>query len=125
MGPNKMPSSNKNTLGLIITSTSSSAKDPGQLLKAALATCKEGAEVGIFLIGDGVYIATSNPKEDKATKALFDALKAGAKVFVSKDHFDAIGLPSARLPKGMQLLEQPYKNLVLKVMEDWEKVVVC
>jgi len=120
-----MPSSNKTTFGLIITSTSSSAKDPGQLLRAAVAKCKEGAEVGIFLIGDGVYLATSNPKEDKATKALSEALKAGAKVFVSKDHFDAIGLPGARLPTGMQLLEQPYKNLILKVMEDWDKVVVC
>jgi predicted peroxiredoxin len=120
-----MPSSSKTTFGLIITSTSSSAKDPGQLLRAAVAKCKEGAEVGIFLIGDGVHLATSNPNEDKATKALSEALNAGAKVFVSKDHFDAIGLSSTSLPKGVQLLEQPYKNLILKVMEDWDKVVVC
>lgn len=120
-----MPSSSKRTLGLIITSTSSSAKDPGQLLRAAASKSKAGMEVGIFLIGDGVYIATSNPKEDKATRALTDAIKSGAKVFISKDHFDAVGLSADRLPKGMQLLEQPYKNLVLKVMEDWDKVVVC
>ena len=120
-----MPSNSKTTLGLIITSTSSSAKNPGQLLRAAVTKCKEGAEVGIFLLGDGVYIATSDPKEDKATKALSEALNAGAKVFVSKDHFDAIGLSSDRLPKGIQLLEQPYKHLILKVMEDWDKVVVC
>jgi predicted peroxiredoxin len=120
-----MPERRPPTIGFIITSTSSSAKDPAQLLRTAAAKRKEGAEVGIFLIGDGVYIATSSPKQDLASKALSAALRAGARVFVSKDHFDAVGLAADRLPKGMQLLEQPYKNLVLKVMEDWDKVVVC
>jgi predicted peroxiredoxin len=110
--------------GFIITSTSASIKDPGQLLKAAQVRAKEGAEVGIFLIGDGVLIA-SGPKGDIATKNLLGAMAAGAKVLVSKDHLDATGLAGARLPKGMKLVEKPYKELVSMVMVEWDRVVVC
>jgi len=120
-----MPISKSMTFGFIITSTATSGKDPGQLLRAALSKRKEGAEVGIFLIGDGVYLVSSDPKKEPAATALSAVLKAGAKVFVSKDHLDAAGIASASLPKGALLVDKPYKELVMKVMEEWDRVVVC
>ena len=111
--------------GFIITSSSTSVKDPGQLLRAAMAKAKEHNPVGIFLIGDGVLIAASDPKRNPATKTLIVAIAAGAKVFVSRDHLDATGLTKKKLVKGTKLVEKPYKELVAKVMEDWDRVVVC
>jgi sulfur relay (sulfurtransferase) DsrF/TusC family protein len=120
-----MPKPKALRYGFIITSTSASIKDPGQLLRAALARSKEGAEVGIFLIGDGILIAASDPKGNIATKSLLAAMVAGAKVLVSKDHLEATGLSGERLPKGAKIVEKPYKELVAKVMEEWDRVVVC
>jgi sulfur relay (sulfurtransferase) DsrF/TusC family protein len=120
-----MPGRKITTFGFIITSTSTSVKDPGQLLRAALSKRKEGAEVGIFLIGDGVYLVSLDAKKDAAAKALSEAMSAGAKVLVSKDHLEAAGLAVARLPKGALLVDKPYKELVMKVMEEWDRVVVC
>jgi len=120
-----MPKAKQLRYGFIITSTSASVKDPGQVLRVALAKKKEGAPVGIFLIGDGVYIATSKPDGDDATDTLLKAIGAGATVNISKDHLDATGLSVDRLPKGTIITEKPYRELVAKVMEEWDRVVVC
>ena len=120
-----MPKPKQLSYGFIITSTSASVKDPGQVLRVALAKRKEGAPVGIFLIGDGVYIATSKPDGDDATDTLLKVIAAGATVQVSKDHLDATGLTADRIPKGAIIIEKPYRELVTNVMEEWDRVVVC
>lgn len=112
-----MPDRASTTYGFVITSTETSTKDPGQILRAAMAKKRSGARVGIFLLGDGAYLTFS--------QAISKALAAGVEVQVSKEHLDAAGLSKAPLPKGAELVEKPYKELVAKVMEEWDRVVVC
>ena len=109
--------------GFVLTSTAGSTKDPGQLIRAAIAKRKEGAQVTVFLMGDGVLLATSTKGATGA--ALTKAIKAGVRVLVSKDHLDATGLPQARLIKGAAVLDKTYRDLVTMTMEEWDRVIVC
>ena len=106
--------------GFLVTSTTGSPKDPGQLIRSAIAKRKEGAQVTVFLLGDGVLLATT-PK----CTALDKAIAAGVRVLVSRDHLDATGLPKERLVKGAVLVERSYRDLVTMTMEEWDRVIVC
>jgi len=120
--PRKAGKDNKR-YGFVLTSTAVSTKDPGQLVRSAIAKRKEGAQVTVFLMGDGVLLATSAKSACGATLA--KAIGAGVRVLVSKDHLDATGLPLARLVKGAVLVERTYKDLVTMTMEEWDRVIVC
>lgn len=109
------------THGFVITAPMSSAKDPAQILRIALSKRKEGADVTIFLIGDGVYMATRG-HADQGVEAL---VKAGASLLVSEPHLRAAGLSKTMLVEGAELIDRTYKELVVKVMEEWDRVVVC
>lgn len=109
--------------GFLVTAFSTSTKDPAQILRTAVAKRKEGAAVTIYLVGDGVYLARKG--QGNATSSILEeAVSAGARLIVSDDHWKASGMPAGSLLEGAELVERSCKDLVERVMEEWDKVVV-
>jgi predicted peroxiredoxin len=112
------------TIGFLITALATSPKDPAQAIRSAMLLKDQGNEVEIFLIGDGVYLIRPG-QEGAAPEALAKALQKGIKVLVSEDHLMAAGLHKAPLPEGAVMASNPAKQVVLKTMEEWARVLVC
>lgn len=112
------------TYGFLITALATSAKDPGQVIRAAIRKKQEGARVELFLTGDGVYLIRKG-QSGPAYEAMSKALAIGMDIFVSADHLLAAGIPVDKLPEGVEPVRKPCRRIAIKTMEEWDKVIVC
>lgn len=116
-------SEGKGTIGMILARTASSSERPVDALALAQDLLAAGKQVGVFLVGDGIYLAKDGGTE--AARIIKDLISKGAKVYVSPEHLKASGLSKERLVEGVAIVEDTYRDLVEFVMEWHEKVIVC
>jgi len=109
-----------NTVGFILSRTSSAPEDPIQILRVARSLQQEGHHVEFFLIGDGVWLAKSGHPE--TSPILTELISDGAKITLSGDHLKASGLSEDVLLEGVNTVEKPFEVMVEQVMERWGQV---
>ena len=109
--------------GIIIARTAAASENAISSLELAQDLLANGNQVGIFLIGDGIYLAKQG--KTQAAALISSLLAKGAKVFASPEHLKASGFSKARLVSGIEVVEDTYKDLVDFVMERYEKVLSC
>ena len=111
------------SIGMIIARTASTTENPVHALHLALEILSHGKQVGLFLIGDGVYLAKNGKTESAVLLARL--ISKGAKVYASPEHLKASGFTKERLVPGIVIVEDTYADLVDFVMERYEKVIPC
>jgi hypothetical protein len=108
------------TYGFILSRTSVAPEDPLQILKVARGMQREGHNVEMFLIGDGVWLAKSG--HPKSSTIVGELLTNGARVIISGDHLKASGMDNGTLVKGTEVASKPFEVMVEHIMERWDKV---
>jgi len=111
------------SFGIIIARTAAATENAISSLELAQDLLDQGHGVGIFLIGDGIYLGKKS--KTRAAELISALLVKGAKVFASPEHLKASGLSKERLVSGIEVVEDTYKDLVDFVMERYEKVLSC
>jgi sulfur relay protein TusB/DsrH len=111
------------SFGIIIARTAAASENAISSLETAQDLLAQGCQVGIFLIGDGIYLGKRG--KTKAATLIANLVTKGAKVFASPEHLKASGLSKERLVDGIEVVEDTYKDLVDFVMERYEKVLSC
>ena len=110
-------------LGIILTRAPYSSGGAEDAVELALAAQEAGDRVSLFLISDGVWLAHKG-QEGPLLSRLRSFQEAGGEVVVSGDHLQAAGLSPEALVEGAQVVTDPYDDLVDRVMERWDKVMV-
>ena len=95
-------------------------EDPLQILRVARGMQREGHQIELFLIGDGVWLARSG--HPKTTTMLSELLTNGARVIISGDHLKASGMDVGSLVKGIEVASKPFEVMVEHIMERWDRV---
>jgi sulfur relay protein TusB/DsrH len=111
------------SFGIIIARTAAASENAISSLELAQDLLASGNQVGVFLIGDGIYLAKQG--KTSAAALITTLIAKGAKVFASPEHLKASGLSKERLVSGIEVVEDTYKDLVEFVMERYEKVLSC
>jgi sulfur relay protein TusB/DsrH len=111
------------SFGIIIARTAAASENAISSLELAQDLLAQGNQVGIFLIGDGIYLGKQG--KTQAAVLIANLLIKGAKIYASSEHLKASGISKERLVSGIELVEDTYKDLVDFVMERYEKVVSC
>ena len=120
----KMEPENKNkSLGIIIARTSAISGNVKQAVDLGVGAWAKGQAVGVFLISDGVWNGLKNAGE--VSNILEQLVKDGASLYISDEHARAAGMPKERVIEGAEFIDDTYKTLVDKVMERWDKMIIC
>ena len=117
------PESKNKSLGIIIARTSIMAGNAKQGIDLGVDARAKGREVGVFLISDGIWNGLKDAGE--VPNILEQLVKDGASLYISDEHARAAGLPKKRVIEGAEFIDDTYKTLVDKVMERWDKVIIC
>lgn len=111
------------SFGIIIARTAAASENALSSLELAQDLLAHGNRIGIFLIGDGIYLGKQG--KTQAATQISSLLAKGAKVYASPEHLKASGLTKDKLVSGIAVVEDTYKDLVDFVMERYEKVISC
>lgn len=111
------------SLGIVLARTATVQGNALQAISLGLQARQRGKEVGVFLISDGVWISLKGA--GAVSEKLEELVSAGGKMYISGEHAAAGGLPADRIIEGGQIVEKAYNELVEKVMEEWDKVIIC
>lgn len=109
-------------LGFVVTKPPLESGQVANILTIAQSALDQGKSVGVFLISDGVWLVKKNQMNHVAEKFV-KLLGAGAEVIVSSEHLDAAGISEDEVIQGVTITGKVYKDLVTKVMENWNKVM--
>ncbi len=110
-------------LGFVITKPPLETGAVAGILRTALDSLDDGRSVGLFLISDGVWLAKTG-QDNEAFTLFNELLRKGVPVTASGDHLLAAGIPEDGMADGVEVSRKPYKDLVLNVMEEWDRVMV-
>lgn len=113
---------NNKDLGIIITKAPLESGSVEGALELARETVEQGRSVGLFLISDGVWLVKKK-QDNKVARSFHELLNLGVQVIVSKDHLEAAGITEDDVMEGVMRSSKIYKDLVIHVMERWNRVM--
>jgi sulfur relay (sulfurtransferase) complex TusBCD TusD component (DsrE family) len=112
-----------NSIGIILTKTPHGSEDAENALVIGKEALASGKKLGIFLLGDGVWVGKAG-KDDRIQTMLLEIIEKGAKVTVSEPHLKAYGLTGDKIVQDIAIIKKPYAEMVEMVMEEWDKVII-
>ena len=109
-------------IGFVVTKPPLESGLVSNMLSIAQSSLDQGKSVGIFLISDGIWLVKKNQK-NHVYEQFLNVLKGGAEVLASREHLEAAGIGDDEIVDGVTVTKRVYKDLVINVMERWNKVV--
>ena len=107
-------------LTLILTKPPSFSSILNTCMKLALLAVSNNHEIGVYLIGDGVFCAKVG---QMTAENLGKLVLYGGNVFVCKEDLEARGLVKNDLIPGAEILSNIFECLVDDVMEKSQRVI--
>ena len=109
-------------LGFVVTKPPLESGLVANILTIAQSALDQGRSVGIFLISDGVWLVKKDQKNHVA-ELFVKVLGDGAEIIASAEHLEAAGISEDEVIDGVTVTKRVYKDLVMNVMENWDKVM--